>query len=147
MNALLEAVTDPVDWASAQTRRDYPGVLDRYVLDHAEPCGEQLLASDCGSAAREVMDALEARWKGVSVFSRAAEMENDRVRTVMFLIPMLLRSGRPECEAFAEAFRDEWNRRYPKRAFRILPEEEIAAGFRKRPLEFDLKQLFGRKRG
>ena len=65
------------------------------------------------------------------------------MRVVMFLIPMLLRSDRPECKAFAETFRDGWGLRFPKRAFRILSAEEIAAGFRKRPLDIDWKHLLG----
>ena len=147
MNALLEAVTDPVDWSSNQTRRNYAGVLDLYAEKHEKPCGEQLLAADCASAARELMDALETRWKGLSFFTRSAEMENDRIRIVMFLIPMLLRSEQPECAVFAEAFRSEWNRRCPKRAFGVLSAEEVATGFRNRPLEFDWKRIFRGTRG
>ncbi len=143
MSALLNAITDTVDWASARTRHDYAGELRLYSERHGKPCEDQILVSGGEAAARETLDALEERWKHLSLFTRSAEMENDRIRIVMFLVPMLLHSGRPECAAFTETFRDEWIRRHPKRAFRILSAEEIAAGFQKRPLEIDWKSIFG----
>ncbi len=143
MNALLEAITDIVDCAGAQVRGNYSGMLRLYAGKHETPCEKQILASGCNAAVRETLDALESRWKRLSFFTRSGEMENDRMRVVMFLIPMLLRSDCPECKVFAETFRDGWSQRFPKRAFRILSAEETAAGFRKRPLEIDWKRILG----
>lgn len=143
MNALLNAIADTVDCTGAQTRNNYWNELYQYAGRHETSCEKQILASGCDTAAKETLDALESRWKRLSFFTRSGEMENDRMRVVMFLIPMLLRSDRPECKAFAEMFRDGWGLRFPKRAFRILSAEEIAAGFRKRPLDIDWKHILG----
>ena len=85
-----------------------------------------------------LLDLLESRWKGISFFSRSAEKENDKIKAVMFLFPMLLDTEDPACLSFVSALQDEWNRRFPKWTLRAASSEEIAGGFRRTILGFQI---------
>lgn len=139
MSALFDAIANGKKWNDRETRFHYREVFEDYRHHHLNACvGEIADADDPLSLASGLLDLLESRWKGISFFSRSAEKENDKIKAVMFLFPMLLDTEDPACLSFVSALQDEWNRRFPKWTLRAASSEEIAGGFRRTILGFQI---------
>ena len=139
MSAFLDAVADGQKWNDPKISTLYRDMLDSFRQRNADACMKEISgAEDLRSLAADVLDQLEARWKGFPFLSRSGKQEDDKLKIVTFLLPMLLDTGDPACIAFVSAFQEEWNGRYPKWILRAASGEEIAGGFRRTFLGFQL---------
>ncbi|MBQ3663103.1 MAG: hypothetical protein II914_03105 [Clostridia bacterium] len=141
MSALFDAIANSRKWNDTETRFHYREILDDYRQQHLDACAEEIgKADDPQSLASALLDRLETRWKGIWFFSRSAEKENDKLKAVMFLFPMLLDAEDPACTAFVSALQNEWNTRFPKWTLQAASSETIAGGFRRTILGFKLPE-------
>ena len=139
MSALMDAVSDGQKWNDPKISTLYRDMLDSFRQRNADACMEEIAgADDLRCLAADFLNQLEARWKGFSFLSRSGKQEDDKLKIVTFLLPMLLGTGDPACNAFVSAFQEEWNGRYPKWILRAASDEEIAGGFRKTFLGFHI---------
>ena len=139
MSALFDAIANGKKWNDTMTRFNYREVYDSYRQLHLDACMEEIRGTDdTRSLASSLLDLLENRWKGISFFSRSAEKENDKIKAVMFFLPMLLDTGDPRCASFVSGFLQEWNGRFPKWTMQAASSEEIEKGFRRTILGFQI---------
>ena len=139
MSALMDAVSDGQKWNDPKINTRYREMLDAFRQRNADACMTEIAgAEDPRCLASDFLNQLETRWKGFSFLSRSGKQEDDKLKIVTFLLPMLLDTGDPDCYAFVSAFQEEWNGRYPKWILRAASGEEIAGGFRRTFLGFQI---------
>ena len=139
MSALFDAIANGKKWNDTMTRFNYREVFGSYSEQHLAACMDEIRgADDTGGLAASLLDQLEDRWKGISFFSRSAEKENDKIKAVMFFLPMLLDTGDSGCASFVSDFLQEWNSRFPKWTMQAASSEEIDRGFRRTILGFQI---------
>ena len=132
MSALFDAVANGNKWNDPAVRSHYREVLDTYRQEHLDGCVKEIREADNPHGlASDMLNQLQERWKKISFPSRSGKKEDDKLKIVMYLLPMLVDAGDPACTAFVSAFQDEWNSRFPKWILRAASGETIAGGFRR----------------
>ena len=131
---LLSAVQDGKRWLERFTIKGYPAAFQAYSSQYGPPYREAVRAAERrdgenGPAvlARELLDALEEGWKRARFWNRSARRFDEKRVITVYLSPMLLELGET---AFANALREEWDRRWPKDTYKITTYQKLKKSFR-----------------
>lgn len=138
---ILEAIVAHRGIEQSLTKADFEPAFDRYSaatgkifrqLDDAVSAG----ALSVEDAAEEFLNQLEENWRSSSKRGSFAMSVQDRDKFILaiFLVPMVRRMGLSCGEAYCQALRSAWMRRYPKSVFNLGDYDTIVAGFRKKYL-------------
>ena len=109
---------------------DYDHYPDSFAAfqEAAAPFFDSLKDEDAADAARRLADDLENGVSGLGRRDRKEASEQQKQVLAYYLGPSALRRG-GTAERFAEALRDEWNRRFPHNRFLLGSFETLMEGF------------------
>lgn len=142
---LLRAIQSNSYWMENFTRQYYQSAFKKYCTEFFPSYEAAIRAAEdevgMVDLVNQLLDALSAGWRSKRLWQRTRAKLDDQQMIVSYLTPMLLSLPDPRGMKFAELLQMEWEKRWPKEAYRIGDYDRIRGGFRDDILGIPLKPV------